>query len=326
LVAIVGAFGTLFAAGPIGLSEDPFLAMLVWASYQVGRHAGLHQQPWAASGVLLLLSLNITEPGRDAGPGDVVFPVLLTAGPWLLGLSVQLALRRERQAVEHAHQLLSRREDELERATAEERLRIAQELHDALAHSISAISLQAQVARRAVDAGGTADVDVLRTIERTAQQAMSDTRRLLGVLRVEKGEAVVRPAPDMGDFDTLLDECRRLGQRLQVITTGGEARPLSPAMSAAAFRILQESLTNARRHGGEGTTQVTLDWEAHQLTFEVRNPATRSCEVGRGPGHGITGIVERARAFGGRTQVGLDGSAWVVRVQLPLPALASEPA
>jgi signal transduction histidine kinase len=243
----------------------------------------------------------------------------------LLGLSVQAALRRERQAVEHADHVLGRREVELERATAEERLRIAQELHDALAHSISAISLQAQVARRAVDAGGTADVDTLRTIERTAQQAMSDTRRLLGVLRVERGEAVIRPAPDMADFDTLMDECRRLGQRLQV-TTGGAARALSPAMSAAAFRILQESLTNARRHGGEGTTQVTLDWEAHLLTMEVRNPATPAGEAGHGPGHGVTGIVERARAFGGRTQVGRDGSAWVVRVQLPLPALASEPA
>lgn len=323
LLALVASFGALFTAGTLGLTEDPYLAMLIWACYLVGRHAGLPRQPWAAAGVLLLLSSNLAEPGRDTAPGDVVFPVLLTAAPWLLGLSVQLARRQERLALEQAREVLGRRSMEIRHATAEERLHIARELHDAVAHGISAVSLQAQVARRAVEAGRVLEVDDLRSIERTAQQVMADIRRLLGVVRVDGTEASVLPVVGMDDLDSLLEECRRSGQRLR-IATSGTRRSLSPALSAAAYRILQEALTNARRHGGDGTTDVRVHWSGHELAMEVRNALPAGAGAGEDAGHGITGMQERARLFGGGASVACEGADWVVRVRLPLPAPAPE--
>lgn len=316
---LVVAFAALFTAGSVGVAEDAYLAGVVWACYLVGRHARFRLQPWAAAGVLLLLSANLLDPGRDPAAADVVFPVLLTAFPWVLGLTVQLARRREESAVQHARAVVVRRSDDIDRATAEERLRIARELHDVVAHGMSAVSLQAQVARRAAEAGREVDVDLLRSVERSAQEVMADVRRLLGVLRVPAaGET--SPVPGLDALAELVAECHRLGQSVR-LTESGVSRALPPALSAAAYRIVQECLTNARRHGGPGTTSLVLDWHEHELWLSVCNP------VGAGPdaagsGSGLRGLEERVRMWGGRSQVQRGDGTWLVEVVLPVPVVA----
>jgi signal transduction histidine kinase len=301
-------------------AEDAQLAMLVLACFQIGRDAPLRRQPWAGAVVLLLLSTNLLEPERDVQAADVVFPVLLTAGPWLLGLAVQLARRREQDAVRLAGDLADSRDEELRRATTEERLRIARELHDVVAHAISGLSLQAQLARRRAEAGKAVDVAQMRDIEQGAQQAMQDLRRLVGLLRPEDEEEPLQPE-SLDDLTTLVARELRLGQRVD-IHTSGQPRQLPPALSAAAYRIVQETLTNARRHGSGGTT-VELDWRDASLGIGVHNRVTDGSDIVAG--HGLTGIGERARLFGGHADAGRHGDEWWVTVELPTPQPVAGP-
>jgi signal transduction histidine kinase len=316
VTALVGVFAGLLAWGALAgeQADDPFVAMLVLATYGVGRYAPVMRQPWAAAGVLLLLGANLGEDAREATVADAVFPVLLTAGPWLLGLAVQIAMRRERTAVAYARQVDATREEEVRRATAEERLRIARELHDEVTHSISALSLQAQVLRRALAAGGTVDQTDLRGIEATAQQAMTDLRRLLGLLRPGE-EAPLEPQRGLGDVDTLVKEARAAGQRVR-LSRQGTPREVAPVLGAAAYRILQESLTNARRHGA-GVADVVLRQTPDTVEIEVSNPHPGG--EAPPPGHGTRGMRERVELFGGELVCGPRGDRWVVEAVLPAP-------
>ena len=322
LTGLVLAFAGLFAGADLARpsAEDQHLALLVLACFRVGQLAPLRRQPWAGTAVLLLLSSNLLQPDRDVAAADVVFPVLLTAGPWLLGLTVQLAVRRERQAVELVGDLERIQDEEVRRATSEERLRIAQELHDVVAHAISGLSLQAQLARRRAEAGRPPDVEQLCAIEQGAQQAMNDLRRLLGVMRPDDPAGPLQPE-SLADLDALLDRERRLGHQVRLTTTG-EPRPLPPALSSSAYRIVQEALTNARRHGTGGTA-LHLDWADGSLGICVRNRAHTTDEPV--PGHGLVGIRERAGLFGGHVEAGRDGETWSLLVRLPAPLPVGEP-
>ena len=300
-----------------GAGDDPqsaFLFALIVSCYVAGRYAPLAQLPWVGAGVLLMVSGTLldTEPG---GLGDAVFPVLFTAGPCLLGLAIQLGVRREHGVRDHARLLDAMRGEEVRRASVEERLRIASDLHDLVAHDISAVSLQAQVARRRVQSGHPVDAETLLRIEQTAQQAMNDARRLVGLLK-EYDDHCATPSPGLEDVEELVDRVRAIGQRVE-LEQSGPARRLPPALSQAAFRIVQESLTNARRHGSGGATLVHLRWDPTSVRLRVVNP------IGVGPdpvpGHGVAGITQRAEMFGGTAHVGALGDVWEVLVHLPVP-------
>lgn len=300
-----------------GAGDDPqsaFLFAMIVSCYVAGRHAPPTHLPWVGAGVLLMVSGTLldSEPG---GLGDAVFPVLFTAGPCLLGLAIQLAVKRERVVRDQARLLDAMRGEEVRRASAEERLRIARDLHDLVAHEISAVSLQAQVARRGVQSGRPVDAETLRRIEHTAQRAMDDARRLLGLLR-EYDDHGAAPAPGLEDLDELLRHVREIGQQVE-LHRSGPTRPLPPALSQAAYRIVQESLTNARRHGAAGTTVVHLRWDRTGVEIRVVNPVAVGLDPV--PGHGTTGITQRTEMFGGTAHVGAVGDEWEVRVRLPAP-------
>ena len=300
-----------------GAGDDPqsaFLFALIVSCYVAGRYAPPIQLPWVGAGVLLMVSGTVLD-AESGGPGDAVFPVLFTAGPCLLGLAIQLGVRREHLVRDQARLLDAMRSEEVRRASAEERLRIARDLHDIVAHDISAVSLQAQVARRGVQAGRPVDAEALRQIEQTAQRAMTDARALLGLLDGydDHGSA---PSPGLEDLDELVAHVRAIGQRVELEQTG-PVRPLPPALSQAAYRIVQESLTNARRHGSGETTLVRLRWDRSSLELHVSNPVAVGPEPV--PGHGVAGITQRAEMFGGTARIGALGEAWEVHVHLPVP-------
>jgi signal transduction histidine kinase len=316
LAGVAGAFAGLFVASRWMSTDDPFLGLLVMACFLAGRHARLSRQPWAAAGVLLLLSANVFGSVR-ATDAEVVFPVLLTAGPWLLGLVVQLAMQREHEAARRAAHLEADQATQIRQATAEERLRIARDFHDVVAHEISAVSLQAQLLRRDAEAGRPVTPEQLRDIEQTANRAMHDARRLLGVLRASE-PARLDPQPGLTDVDALVSSERALGHVI-AMDSRGSTRPVAPALSHAAFRILQESLTNARRHGC-GETRVTVDWLPNELQFVISNPMTGN-PLGA-TGHGLPGMQERAELFGGSMTASSRDGQWVVHVSMPIPVLA----
>ncbi len=295
-------------------AQSAFLLALIVSCFVAGRFAPPAHLPWVGAGVLLMVSGTLLDP-QPGGFGDAVFPVLFTAGPCLLGLAIQLGMRREHLVRHQARLLDAMRDEEVRRASAEERLRIARDLHDLVAHDISAVSLQAQVARRGVQAGRPVDAETLRRIEETAQRAMNDARRLLGLLH-EYDDMGPAPSPGLEDLDELVEHVRAIGQRVE-LEQSGASRPLPPALSQAAYRIVQESLTNARRHGAEGATRVHVRWDRAGVDLRVVNPVVPGAEPV--PGHGITGISQRAEMFGGSARVGPLGDFWEVDVHLPVP-------
>lgn len=300
--------------------DDPYLLALVWASYSAGRHAPPRSQPWPAFMVLLFVAL--TSPGAQA-PGDIVFPFMFAGVPWLAGLALQLATNRAQRAESKADDLASQMLTVAGRAEVDERLRIARELHDVMGHTLTGLSLQAQALRRRVAAGKPlAEADV-RTIETTTNELLTDVRRLVGLLHSDSDDER-RPLPGIGDLETLVGQSVRHGQQVELIVRG-EPRPLPPALSSSLFRICQEALSNAGRHGGGGTVWVEVTWASDSVLLEVRNDlrvaVPDDASLAWPGGHGLPGMRERAELHGGRFRVTQDERTWKIDVVMPTPAL-----
>ena len=215
------------------------------------------------------------------------------------------------------------REAEALRRVAEERLRIARELHDVLAHSISVINIQAGVAAHVLAERPEQAEQALLAIKATSKEALRELRGLLGVLRqVDEGEPRA-PAPGLAQLDTLVDTAARAGLATRVAIRG-RARALPPSVDLAAYRIVQESLTNSLRHAGPASAAVTVAYEDGRVVIEVVDDGRGAGERTRGAGHGIAGMRERAAAVGGDIEIGPrpDGG---FRVRACLPATGESP-
>jgi signal transduction histidine kinase len=198
-----------------------------------------------------------------------------------------------------------------QQAVLEERARIARELHDIIGHSVSVISLQAgaaeQLLRRDPDRAETH----LRAVRETAHEALVEMRRLMGVLKED--EARYAPQPGLAMLDQLVEQ-----SGLDVdVRREGEQQPLAPGVDTAAYRIVQEALTNARKHGAGTGARVLVRYEPEAVQLEIVNDR-REVEVQNGGGHGLVGMRERVRLFGGTVAAGPEGDVFRVRARLPL--------
>jgi len=208
-------------------------------------------------------------------------------------------------------------EERVRRSVLEERTRIARELHDIVAHHMSLIAIHAETAPyRIPDLPGEA-ADTLATIRTGAVEALTDLRRLLGVLRGDDA-ATGQPRPDLTQFDRLVEEVRGVGVEVTV-TVDGTPRPLPADVEAAAYRIAQEALSNARRHAAGAPVRVTLGYTPRALTIRVANDAPREPGgPGTGGGHGVRGMRERAAMLGGEVTAGpLPDGGFQVYAHLP---------
>jgi signal transduction histidine kinase len=203
------------------------------------------------------------------------------------------------------------------RVVMEERTRIARELHDIVAHHLSVIAIESETARLtspelSENAGGR-----LEAIASTAREALTETRRLLGVLREDaRGEADLAPQPGLGELDDLIDKAQAIGTHIRLVREGKIAR-LSPGIDLAAYRIVQEALTNARRHAPGADVDVELSYRDDVLHLRIRDhgPVVLGQIVG---GHGLLGMRERATLAGGTFSSGpADGGGFEVDVTLP---------
>jgi signal transduction histidine kinase len=323
VLTLTAAFGALVATAELGFEgpDDPFLALIIWAAFGVGRYAAFRHQPWAAAGTLFFLSLNVW--GDDVRlPGDAIFPVLIAAAPWILGLLVQVARANEGAARESSAQLLAAQEERMRQATEAERLRLARELHDVAAHTMSAVSLQVQVLRRRLEAGEPVTASDARQIEASAREALVELRHVVGVLRPPTGAARLSPQPSIDDLPQLIRQCKAASQGVD-LKIRGESTDVSDGLSLCAYRIVQEALANARRHGGSGRTEVLVEWRSHCLRLRIKNPLDPA-RSGGGTGHGLIGMRERAELYGGSLVAGpSDPGYWVVDADLPFRRTAS---
>ena len=202
-------------------------------------------------------------------------------------------------------------------AVVEERARIARELHDAVAHNVSMIVVQAGAERRVLDGGNDSTREVLRTIEQVGRGALTEMRRLLGMLRSDADDPLM-PQPGLDDVTTLVTQVREAGLPVE-LRIDGERRELPVGIELSAYRIVQEALTNALKHAGDARASVHVHYGSESLELEIVDDGAGGAARAPRGGHGLVGMRERVALYGGR----LDASrrtegGFVVRVKLPI--------
>lgn len=240
--------------------------------------------------------------------------VVLVAGAFALGLSWTIGAL-VRTAVRARENREAQQRAEAETAAEQERVRIARDMHDVVAHSLAVVIAQADGARYAATADPAIATDALATISTTARSALADVRLLLGQLRHRQGDG---PQPTIADLEELYAQVRTAGVQLRVDIDPAPPGEPPAAVQLAVYRILQEALTNALRHGAPaGSVDVRLSWLPDRVELDVRNPIVPGSQPGRS-GHGIIGMRERAQLAGGRLDAADEAGAFTVRATLPL--------
>lgn len=330
-VAVVAAvYGVALVQWLLSLS-DPDLSLLpadvavLAALYAVAAYGPRRASRAALALALLGAALLAVSIGIHERLGKVEAGVMVLAAASAVSLAAWSLgdLRRMRRAYvaqleERAARLEREREQQAELATATERARIARELHDVVAHSLSVVVAQADGGRYAGAASPAAAEGALATISATGRTALADMRRLLGVLRDDAAGATA-PQPGIEDLARLVDGVRGSGLPVRLVEEGIPA-PVEPGLALAAYRIVQEALTNVLTHAGPATpTTVALCWGSDALHLTVDDeggPARRRSEGG--VGHGQVGMRERAALYGGSVVAGPRPSGGY-RVQARLP-------
>ena len=255
--------------------------------------SGTHENPRRALAggaigyaALAAIVLNDVPPAESA-----VLIFVMSAAAWAIGRAFAERGRRTRELEQQARHL----EQAHEAAALSERARIASELHDVVAHSVSVMTIQAGAARLLLDDDPEKARDPLIAVEETGHQALAEMRRLLGVLR-GSDDTTLTPQPGLAQLDALVEQTRAAGLPVDV-SSDGDPRPLPPGIDLTAFRVIQEALTNVLKHGGAARAQVTVRYHSDALEIDVTNSG-RVAQNGTG-GYGLLGMRQRVALYGG---------------------------
>ncbi|WP_225859294.1 sensor histidine kinase [Streptomyces albicerus] len=285
--------------------DGPLMVAVIVALYTVAAEGQL--QAAVALGALIVIGVSA---GTLAGNHDVNGVAVFMLTGWLVGVVALGWVRHSRLA--HAREVE-------QRAAGEERLRIARELHDVIGHHISLINVQSSAALHRLEKDPRQAKTALAAIKESSREALRELRTTLGVLRQVDEEAPTSPAPGLERIGELVESARVAGVDVRTTVTGAR-RPLPTEVDLAAYRIVQESLTNVTRHATATATTVTvrIDQGPREVTVEITDNG-RSPAAGSGaPGSGIAGMRERARALGGELSAGpRPGGGFAVRARLP---------
>ena len=271
----------------------------------------------AATEAMIIL-IFLARPKALGDWSSLLGDCLAVAAAWLLGDGTRRRQEAVAAARERAAELERAREELARRAVVEERLRIARELHDVVAHSMSIIAVQSGVGAHVLDSQPEEARKALAAVEATSRQALTEMRRLLGVLRQEaEPSGSLTPSPGLAEVDALAADVARAGARVEVRIEG--TRPELPlGLDLSAYRIVQEALTNVVRHAGPATARVRIRYAPDTVDIEVVDDG-RGAGTGRGDGHGIAGMRERAALYGGSLDAGpLPGGGFRVAARLPV--------
>jgi signal transduction histidine kinase len=252
-----------------------------------------------------------------AGSISLVAPTLIA---WVLGDSMRWRRAFYRGLEERAAQLERERDAHAQVAAATERARIARELHDVVAHNVSVMVVQADGAGYALDAEPERARQALADISRTGRQALAEMRRLLGVLRSSGARAGVAPLPGIGQLGDLLAQARRAGLEVSM-TVSGPPQAFPAGFDLAAYRVVQEALTNVRKHAGPAANaEVAVQYGKGELRLEITDNGRGAAAPSDGAGHGLTGMRERVEMYGGTLDVGArPGGGFRVAARIPVP-------
>jgi signal transduction histidine kinase len=318
LVAVLADALLEWGYDPKSISLTAFAGLLL-AFYSVGAHCDLRAATLRlAGGLAALIALDVVD--LIHGDSTVLeaageYPFVFVA--WGAGVAAR-RLRLRASDLEDRVGLLARERDEKARAAAaQERARIARELHDVVAHSVSTMVLQASGARQVLRSHTDEADEALRSVERTGRQALRELRRMLGILRTDEGPQL-DPQPGVADVEPLVQQMRDAGLPVELELSGAPL-PVAPGFDLAAYRIVQEALTNVLKHAGRVDTSVRLTFAADALELLVHNRGPIPEPVADGQGHGLVGMRERVALYSGSLRAGPDGDGgFTVHARLPL--------
>ncbi|TMR09586.1 sensor histidine kinase [Nonomuraea turkmeniaca] len=296
----------------------PGLAGLVLL-YSVASHRGLAVALGGLGAALAAYAFGaVTGPVRAAGWTDHVMVVVVLVAVWGAGRSLRLRRAYLEELKDRATRLERAHAADTRAVRAEERSRIARELHDVVAHHVSVMIVQAAAARRVLASDQELAGEALSAIEQTGRMAMAEMRNIVGVLRTD-ARAELGPQPGVQDLPALVEQMREAGlpTRLQV---EGEPLPLPAGVDLAAYRLVQEGLTNSLRHAGAGAEAVvTVRHKPRELDVRVEDDGKGGPDLPMRSGHGLVGIRERVALYGGILSIGpLPGGGFEVRARFPL--------
>jgi signal transduction histidine kinase len=305
-----------------GRPDTPFVlfAAMVVASYTVGL---VERGRRALCGLLIAVgppSVGLLLEGSD--PADLVAVAILYGGAWVVGSLLREQIQRADAMADETAAVQEADAERRAQAVAEERVRIARELHDVISHSISVISVQSQAVRLRLPPEQSRDIEDLKAVETTARQAMDELRRLFGVLRSPEDRPPLSPQPGLDQLPRLVERTRSAGLPVDV-DVQGEPLNLPPGLDLTAYRIIQESLTNAIKHAGPANAQVQLRYSASRLEIRIQDDG-RGRRDGAIEGHGLVGMEERVTMYGGTLAAGdMSGGGFAVTAAIPLDAKAT---
>ena len=305
IVPVTGAFSNgLWAGQSIAYPIAEFMALYALAVWTSTRDFAIGTAAFVSAA---LLSALLPNGGID---GSVLFATV--------GVIAMLLARNVVKDREHKAELAERERDVAAReAVVEERARIARELHDAIAHNVSMVVMQAGAERRVLEKGGGSPHEVLETIEQVGRGALIEMRRLIGMLRSDAGDPLA-PEPGLADVSLLVAQVREAGLPVD-LSIEGTRRELPLGIELSAYRIIQEALTNALKHAGDARASVRIRYGEDSLELEIADDGAGAPAAVTGGGHGLDGMQERVALYGGRLDAGRRaGRGFAVRVLLPI--------
>lgn len=319
-VMIAGAFAQLLLGAGIMFVD----VMLAFAVFSLATRL---RWVWSAAATVLVMLWLPLAGAQTAAHGLAVFgifvPLMLGMVSFWLGGMLVRARRAEVEALRERARVLERQRDAQARiVAAEERSRIAREIHDIVSHNLSVVALMADGAASKLRSDPDRAEQAIITVRDTSRAAMAEMRRMVGVLRTSQSE-IAAPQPGLGQVEELLDAQRAIGLKVHYAIFG-EPVPLSEGIDLCAYRVIQEALTNAREHGGPSLTTVTvrIEYGDDELTIDVADDGdTVSCPAQQESdgGHGLVGMRERVSSYGGTLRTGpKSGGGFEVHATLPL--------
>jgi signal transduction histidine kinase len=341
VLAVQVAVGIATMAGGLnyGITWGELLAFLM-GIYTVAAYRGLAHSAAAGAAAIGLAVVDMFVSEQRVGLWDITVSTAFLTGTWFLGRTLRLRRAYLAELTARAERLERAREADARAVRAEERSRIARELHDVVAHHVSVMTVQAGAARRILDRDPDRAVEALSNIEKMGRTALGEMRRVVGMLRVgpdgDHGLPAAgdrSPQPGIHEVDELVQQLRETGLEVKM-RVEGRPRMLSPGVDLAAYRLIQEALTNTLKHAGRDVrASVVIRYEGAQLAVRVeddgragiaslaRAQAGTRAEPEAGSGHGLVGMRERVALYGGELRVGpRAGGGFEVRARFPLEA------
>jgi signal transduction histidine kinase len=316
-LVVAAAFAVLIPidAQAVNEANAPFLVIL-FMPWSLGTY---NERTKAALGLVAFEALGLWANYQfDGSFGDYFWISTFIGVSWTTGFALSRRTEHLRQMAERARQA----ELERERVVIEERQRIARELHDVIAHSVSVMTVQAGAVRRLLREDQEKERESLETVESTGRQALTEMRRLVGLLREQGTMPEFSPQPGMDTIDSLLDGVRAAGLSVE-LEIDGAPRELPPGVDLAAYRVVQEALTNALEYADPSRAWVTVTWGEGELELTIANDG-RGGGDGTGGSQGLDGMRERVSLYGGEIASGSrEGGGYVVHARLPIGEGAS---